>query len=626
MSKKFSVLDMAEEYAANNDIDTEDLFKKPEIITPPKTEDKKEEFSMKPIMKDSENIVKKETEDIPEDDGWRPDESLLKGMDEMKPVVFDKKDLKQVDDGPLRNIADDNAIQEARESMDDLQRKSANIEDAKARFGISKLQIPPGEWQVRILAAAGDTNYQRSKEALDAIFKEVIEKFPEFVLEWSDESKRPHKPSEETKIVDIPKEEDKIIDDAAQNTVSVEEDSDAKVVIDKSRVSDLTWSKEEVDKIRKSRSIELNIVEDKALKYSEIEDVDDNAVDMVLSQYQRKANDVVASLPASRYRATLTGLSYPEILDLTHAQDVNTLDMQRKKWSIVFQHLKNPSIGDWKEYKWYIDPKTKKKVIIDFKAIEPDDENIVVHEVTKFDDFLMKTSFMDLEFLLWKILCATAMDKEIISIDCHAKLSEDSDKVCGNSYDWIYSPSDLLDTSSISEEILKEMKEVGEANSVEEIEKYYNSSMLNIQNTVELPHSKFRIVFGHISAFDHLNSVYGAIHDIEEKKDVDVSEAISTGALMITKAFLLPKDNHYVRIKGPENILKIMMNLDEVDYQTVNELLRIMMEPYQFRFSLRNICCPKCKNKSNIVIDSMTRLLFIVARSLSSVQVVLKRT
>ena len=225
-------------------------------------------------------------------------------------------------------------------------------------------------------------------------------------------------------------------------------------MIDKSRVSEISWSRDEVEKIKKSRSIELNIVEDQPLKYSEIEDVDDNVVDLVLAQYQRKANDSVGALPASRYRATFTGLSYPEILDLSHSLDVNSLDTERKKWTIVYHHMKNQSIGPWKEYKWYIDPSTKKKVIIDFGAEGPVDDSIEVHEVTKFDDFLMKTSFMDLEFMLWKILCATTMDKEIISIDCHAKL-DDTDKECGKSYDWIYSPNDLLDVSSISPEIVK---------------------------------------------------------------------------------------------------------------------------------------------------------------------------
>lgn len=613
MAKEFSVLDMAEEYAAENDIDAEDLFKKPPVI-----ETETEEYCSEDDVWTAEVPV----EEKKSDDGWRPDASLLEGMDEMKPVVFDKKDMKQIDDGPLRNIADDNAIQEARESMDDLERKNENIEDAKKRFGISKLQIPPGEWQVRVLAAAGDTNYARSKEALDVIFKEIVDQFPEFVLEWSDESKKPAAQKTGDQIIDLPKSEE----DAAINAVIHPTDEETKVVIDKSRVTEIAWSSDEIDKIKKSRSIELNIVEDMPLKYSEIEDVDDNAVDAVLAEYQRETNDEVASLPASRYRATLTGLSYPEVMDLMHAQDMNTLDAERKKWSIIYRHLKNPSIGPWKEYKWYIDPATKQKVIIDFHELGPEDNEIIVHEVTKFDDFLMKTSFMDLEFLLWKILCATSMDKEIIAIDCHAKLKEGSDKTCGKSYDWIYSPRELLDQSSISETILKEMKEVGEANTAELIQKYYKASMLNVQNTVELPHSKLRVIFGHISAYDYLNKVYGTIHALEEKKDVDVSEAISTGSLMVIKGFLLPKNGKYIRITGPDNILKITTTLDEVDYQTINELLRIMLEPYQFRYSMRNICCPQCKNKSNITIDSMTRLLFIVAQSLSSVQVVLKRT
>ena len=216
------------------------------------------------------------------------------------------------------------------------------------------------------------------------------------------------------------------------------------------------------------------------------------------------------------------------------------------------------------------------------------------------------------------------MDKEIISVDCHSKFHG---KECGKSYDWIYSPSELLIPESISPAVLEEMKKTGEAKSVEEITANYKESMLNTNNTIELPSSKLGVVFGHISAYDYLNSIYAEMHSLEDEEHPMVSQALTHSTLTVLKSFLVPNDHGgYTRIKGTKNIIKVINTLDEVDFQTISELMRIMLAPYQFRFALRNIVCPQCKNKSSIPIEDMTRLLFIVAQSLSSVNVVLKRT
>ena len=93
------------------------------------------------------------------------------------------------------------------------------------------------------------------------------------------------------------------------------------------------------------------------------------------------------------------------------------------------------------------------------------------------------------------------------------------------------------------------------------------------------------------------------------------------------KEFLIPKDNgKYGRIKGADNVLKVIDSLDEIDWQTVFEISKMMTEPYDFKYSFQNLVCPSCHNRSSIDIENMTQLLFIVAQSLSSVQVVLKRT
>lgn len=627
----FSVLDMAKSMADENNTDVNDLFTKPvkneqptEVPTEPKTE---EPAPPEPVKKK-----------VP----WTPDADVIKDMKELNqtPVTYDKTELTVEEDTALKNIADDNAIQDSREAMDELSRTAANIDDAKKRHGINKLQIPPGPYHVSITAAAGDTNYKRAQEGLDEILKEIKELHPEFVMEWADDAKNdPMNKGVEAptfhqnggKIIDLPSDKTPVNDvqeeTSRDTTEDIGDDKELKIVIDKSSVPTISWSQEDIAKIRKSRSVELNIVEAMDIDYSQIEDADDNAVDKVLAQYHRKTNDIVAALPASNYRATITGLSYTEVIDLTNSQEMNNLDGERKKWSLCFDHIRNQSIGPWEEYQWYIDPQTKKKTKIPFTAsIPPGIDPDSVHEVTRFQDFLQKTSFNDLEFILWKILCATAMDQEIIQIDCHTM---HNGVECGKSYDWIYSPSSLLMMDSIDPAVLEDMERTAKASSQEEVAKVYNSSMLNTNNVTELPTSGFKVVFGHISAYEYLSSIYSEIKALETAQENDptlASKAMMYTALTCIKAFLVPNgDGKYKRISGINNLIKVMNTLDEIDWQIISELVRIMIEPYQFKYALRDIVCPQCKNKSVIPIDNMTRLLFIVARSLSSVQVKLKR-
>lgn len=612
-NNSFSVLDMVKTYANENEVDASELFKKnPSSVTI-----------------DSEKLDNPSTS-TSDKKGWMPKAELLEGMDELKhnPVVYTKDEYKESEPEELRNIADDNAIESSRMTMDEMSRKFANIEDAKKRFGIKKLQIPEGVFHVKIHSAAIDTNYSRSKKALDLIFDDIVKNFPEFIKEWEDSHKQKDLTNQGAMIDDVPENtvrkddiDETEHDDVDENTDSNKSD-ELKIIIDKTNVSSISWTEEELKKMKKARSIELNIVEDVNLKYTNIDDMDDNAIDAVLSKYQRKANDVVAPLPASKFRATFTGLTYAELIDLNYALEISDLDTERKKWSIAFDHIKNPSIGPWVEYKYYIDPDTKNKVVLPIDAQNP--ENVKVTSVSKFDDFLMKCSYLDIDYILYKILCASSMDKEILTIECHKK--DKNGNPCNNNYDWIYSPEDLLVADSIQPVVLEEMKKTVDANSAEDIKNNYMESMLNVNNTIELPVSKFGVVFGHISAYDYLNSVYGEIVALREKDMIMPSQLDNFMMLGIVKSLLLPSENNrFIRVKGVKNILKVLNTLSGPDYQTIKELIPLMLRPYQFKYELRDTRCPKCNNKTNIVINRMIELLLTVTRSLLNVDVKLKK-
>lgn len=594
MGNEFNVMDMIDDYASENGLDAEDIFK---------SEEKPEE--------------KVEKKAAPGE--WRPDASITKDMEEFNdaPVVYDKKDV--IIERKIVNGADEQLEEDADSVSKDMALKERNIEEAKARHGITKLQIPPGELQTRFLIAASERSHDVAQAKLDELFKEVETTYPDMILERvsdvnnkTDEAAAPETDKSEDTIegVDVPESNDNL-----------------KIVIDKSKVSELSWSQEEVDKIKKSRTLELNIVESADLEMGSIEEADDNAIDAILSTYQKKTNDLDAPLPASKYRATFFGLTYPEVIDLTSANTINNIDGERLKWSIVFNHMKNVSIGPWKEYYLYIDPVTRKEC----KVYAPEDipANVAdssVHYVSRYEDFLRNTSFMDLKFCLWKILCATSMEKEVVSIDCHSK--NENGKECGNKYDWIYAPNELLDTGSIAEAVLEEMKETAEASSVEDAIKVHKMSPVMANNYVELPSSKMKVIYGHISAYDYLEDMYPKLKELQDSDNTPdaAAKVVAFDALTVVKAVLVPNNKGgYTRIRGISNLEKVLSTFNEIDFSTIEEIKRMMSEPYDIKFSMRNIVCPKCKNRSMIPIDDMANLLFIIARSLSSVEVTLKR-
>lgn len=593
---------------------------------------------------DVDEFVTADGSDVYRASKWTPDEEDTKSLEELNRsslgVMVDKDKYVEKEDTTLRDVAEDHAVEDGAAAVDDLMIKTQAIEASKKRLHIVKLAIEDPAEHAAIFAIASDTNTQRRDEQLDARIKAYVEKFPSTVIEWeygygpnvkvSQNKVEPVEPAvaevipaQPTVKEDHSKEEDlEIISKATQNLEKIPD-----VVIDKTVVrvnkedaSHIFWDQEDVDKIKKSRRVELDIVETTSLEYNEVVELDENAIDNVLSQYTRKMNDVSSPIPASKYRATFTGLSYPEILDLSQSQELNTVDGLKKKWTIVFNHLKNPSIGQFKPFRYYIDPSTKKKVHLN--AGEPVPEGAKLEYGDAFDDFLKKTSFLDLDFMLWKILCATTMESEVISINCHARHNGEE---CKKEYDWIYSTKNLLDMDKIDPAVLEEMDKTATVSSQQEIEANYKDSFLASSSVITLPHSGFKIMCGHQSAYEHINTIFGKVLEITEAQSPSASDALTVTMLSVVKAVLVPYNGSYAKINSVDGIMKVLKQLDEVDYQTVGEMMRVILEPYQFTYNLRDIVCPKCGNVSNIPIQDMSRMLFIVAQSLMSVQVVLKK-
>lgn len=502
-------------------------------------------------------------------------------------------DADKIETGNEPPVIEDLAEKQTREAstgqLEEMQRIEKNIELSKRRLGIRHLNIPT-IYNSRVIDCAADANTARAAEKTDGIIRELIKMFPGAVVEWlpgyGPEQMDATESTVEVSapIADTVPMTDTTIPDAPTSP-SPGGDS-VQLIIDKSNVAELAFSTEELDRIKRAREVEVKIVERNEVAYNIIDEPTDN-IDDIISQYTRKFNDRTISLPASRYRCTVTGLSYAEAIDLDYSLQVETLDSEIKKWSMAYAHVKNPSIGRFAD----------------------------------FNDFLQKTSSRDLDYLLWAILCATSMSREIVSVDCHHNN-------CGTSHEWVYSPESLLQLDKIPEFLLEEMKITGTANSRDEIMAHYNESMLRLGNTIELPTSHFVVRFGHVSAYTYLND--GIYADIRAALDADppqVSSLLEAEIMTSVRYILLPATSGegYYKITDHAQLKRIIHELDEMDFQTLGQIAATMTEPYKLEFTIKDVVCPKCHNRSDITVPNLARLLFIIAQGLESANIVLTR-
>lgn len=517
---------------------------------------------------------------------WTPSADALEeaGMNN-KPagVIYKKEDVILKDNEGFKNLVEDGVKQESQDQMDELDRIAYNIERAKKKLGIVKLAIDHNH----LLSASHRTeliNLANDKDSFDRLvirLDQITQEHPEYVLERVDDKKNEDK-------------ENNNIDENKEN-VDIQ---DVVINIDKDNVDKIIFDQEYIDKVKSARNVVLNVKEEKDLSFTIVDSDENIEIDNILSEYDRKIGDFPLTLPASHYRCIVTGLSYPEIIDLSYSHEVTNFDTEKKKWSIAFKHVTNPSIG--KFHGWI-------------------DENDVEH--TAFEDFMRKTSNHDLQLILWGIICATTFDEESTFINCNIP-------DCKSSYEWIYHPKELIDMDSVPNEILEEMRMVGEAQGEDNILQIYNESCLNKKRMIKLSDSGIIAALSHSSADRYLNQVFPKILSLRDDENSDLTDAFAASVLEMVDHLLIPKKgtNGYMKVTKIDNIIELLKSLSSVDCKILATLLEDIATPYHFTFTMKDVKCPKCGNISNIQIQDMHSMLFMITRSLENVNVELRRS
>jgi uncharacterized protein (DUF779 family) len=380
--------------------------------------------------------------------------------------------------------------------------------------------------------------------------------------------------SEEKKDVPIPTSEEFVKSNdnyIAENITPVKEESsilpsevqtNIEILIDKTGVGDssIVFTAEERDKLQKANTIKLNVIEEVPVYANRVQV--NSIKELKLIAQQVKSNNFPITLAASRYKCDMSALSYPELEEVTTIEEIATLSKDIKVWSIIYAHLCNPSIGEFKD----------------------------------FDDFLDKTAFVDKNTFIFGMLCATVGKTETVSITCNHRVwdrspnvqknlilgteigsfyfsdpSEDeriqaqkndvrldtiydelakrltgagvdklqrgnyytvigrnknirrfilsdvdnkifelyqTQRTCGTEYDHYYSPSSLLSWDKFSPDVITELTKTVSAASFDEVIKNYNNGPLVKKFITTLPYSETQIVIGVRSAKQVLTKYY----------------------------------------------------------------------------------------------------------------------
>lgn len=402
-------------------------------------------------------------------------------------------------------------------------------------------------------------------------------------------------PEEEQREIESPKEEP-----IPQININVEGGTPVTVNVDSDVVASMSSAKR-VDVI-------VTEVTHEELKASRV--ITNSQDPNIIQPYQAEQFDVPLTLALSGYRCMLRPVNYHEFIQLgSSTSSGSPVDQEIKQWSILYDHIKNVSIGEFED----------------------------------FDDFLKKTKYSDRELLMWGILISAADDEETISIQC-------GNKKCQAHHTIKYRPRSII---HVNDELMKKYEsEITHTVAPGEDALKHFKKINSTLKRYTLPHSKYIVeIEDRPSAYDFITRRYPLMDQLEKRfypnghvtdpdspdytpEDPEYSYLLAH-ALFITAISIIKKDENgediEYRFTTWEDIEKIITkSLDMQDeailMQLVGQIAGTTANPVQFY--IEDFTCSVCgrHEKRVAVRDIGDTLIFQLSQRLSSTQIKLIET
>lgn len=419
--------------------------------------------------------------------------------------------------------------------------------------------------------------------------EEITPEFEDIIISnWRTESGAPITTDEE--LVEEQTEEEIVerqepVEVVPEININVEAGQDVTVNIDEDIVNEMSETKK----------VNIRVIETTVEQMRSATIIENSQCEGIITPYKSDMYNTPIALPLSGYRCVITPLSYFEYIQLTSTPSSgNRVDQDKRVWSILYKHITNVSIGEFKN----------------------------------FEDFLKKTKYADQQLLLWGVLISSAEDEETATIVC-------GNPKCRQPHEIKYRPRSII---HINDELAErcDYKTTGTVAPGPAAIEHYNK----INSTVkmyELPNTKWLVeIDARSSAYEFLNVKYPLMEQLRKRftKDEgdedspdnnDEHEFLLAHALFI-KAVSKKVNGKTYRYTTWEDIEKVITeSLDVHDSAVLMNLIRTVgmqnFDPIQFY--IENITCDKCgRHEDRIDIPDIGQsLIFQLSQRLSSTEI-----
>lgn len=371
------------------------------------------------------------------------------------------------------------------------------------------------------------------------------------------------------------KEEVQNIDELSEEEYR-EKVQQAVVLIDKTKMgSIINFTDEERAKLEKVESIKLEEIENIKIPVKKEKKLNDKNKFKKLIKGAAIPFTAHIVLPCSGYTCEISACSTYEILTLTLSDKYrdNTSNSLRERWSIIYSHIVNTSIGNF----------------------------------NSFDLFAHNTCALDYETFLYGILSATyGGSQKDFPMDCE----------CKNSFQYTDDVKNFMRAERMSPKLVELFTGIADNSAIVEraIEYRKQHAPLLDAKVITLPYSKFRVYLQIQSVYDVINDNSGLLEErYKEEKDM-VRENIVKLVRTITKiAIDDPEDEtSEYKIEDPEEKVDVVYQLSSTDTTILEKYINDMVSDKQIEYGAVDIVCPKCHKVTKYLPMPIESMLFFL--------------
>lgn len=365
------------------------------------------------------------------------------------------------------------------------------------------------------------------------------------------------------------------------------------VIIKKDEVKEgdrsvIEFTDDEREKMSLAKEIELITVNTINVNTGKVSRPDENFMKTYTSSIHKAiGTSAIMTFVASRFRATMRGLTFGEYVDLALSTDITEVEVLNKKLTTFYNTIVNTSIGAF----------------------------------TSYDDFLRNFAFRDVSLGTYCLYIATNPETLELGLQCGV----DS---CKKNFTIGFNPRNLLVTKDLSPRFLEIMEKTGTLDGSTAMD-YHNESSIITKQVIELPGSKLGIEVGLRSCYDMIHVVLPFIKEVEaivsEKHPDDINkirEIITYVTNYISAIYVKDENGEYtIREDDVENIVEVIYNLPLTDYEIISAIMNQTDEDYAYSFGVQKVTCPSCGNVTEVVRIDIDEEVFRQFQELGSTRI-----